>query len=319
MRRAIAMSLLALGALPLPAGAPHAPAPPDAAEALRLLYSGETDQAVAKAREVQRAQPEHPLGYLLEANAAWWKIYCAACEVKWGMIDAWKRGKAPEDGRYLALVDKGVALAEASLKQADSAEMRLYAGMGWALRARLHGLRDERLATARTGVRARAHFLRALELDPALADAQTGLGLYNYYADALSVFARVLRFFLGIPGGNKKLGTQQLQAGIARGELTRVEARFYLAKCLRNYDQQYERAVEVLEPLVEEFPRNPVFHLLLGDLYAQLRRNDRAAASFRAAQQLPVADTVCAARVRQVARVALDALGAAPARAAAAP
>ena len=122
--------------------------------------------------------------------------------------------------------------------------MRFYAGMAYALRARLTGLRGERRATAKAGVRAREHFLRALELDPGMTDAYTGIGLYNYYVDTLSAMAKVLRFFMGIPGGDKNEGIRQLQLAAQSGTVTRAGARFYLAKNLRTYDLDYARSVE---------------------------------------------------------------------------
>ncbi len=48
--------------------------------------------------------------------------------------------------------------------------MRLYAGMGWLLRGRLLGLRDDRRGTARASVKARAHLLRAVQLDLPVGD-----------------------------------------------------------------------------------------------------------------------------------------------------
>ena len=282
--------------------------PPETHEAIRLIFSGETDRAIEIAHGIQEAQPEHPAGYLLEANALWWKFYCEACEIKWNLVDAWKRSKISTDEQYLKLADRAIQLAESSIKRQDSAEMRIYAGMAWALRARLHGLRDEKQATARSGVKARAHFLRASELDPSLGDAYTGLGLYNYYADALSPFVKFLRFFLGIPGGSKKEGLRQLEIGMKSGELTREEARFYAAKCLRNYDQKYEQAIQLLRPLVEEYPQNAVFHLLLGDFYAKLRRNEQATEQYQAARNAAAGDSLCARRVRQLVHQALTLL-----------
>ena len=283
--------------------------PPEATEGLRLLYSGDPDAAMEMFRRIEERQPDYPVGYLLEANAQWWKIYCAACEIKYNTIDAWHRSRQLEDDAYLALTDKGIALAEQSLKQNDTAEMRLYAGIGWGLKARLLGLWDDRRGTARAGVRAREHLLRAVQLDPELADAYTGLGLYNYYVDTLSAIAKILRFFMGIPGGSKREGMRQLELAMEKGEITAVEARFYLAKNLRNYDQKYERAVAVFEPLVAQYPQNPVFQLLLGDTNAKLNRKQEAAASFHAAEKIELRDLACQARVRELSRAALAALG----------
>jgi len=282
---------------------------PEAREGLRLIYSGEPDRAINVFRKTQQEHPEHPLGYLLEADARWWKFYCEACELRWGMIDAWKRGKVPEDEAYLALLDRAIQLGQASLAQSESAEMHFYLGMAWALKARLLALREERMGTARAGVKARAQLLRALQLDPDLFDAYVGLGIYNYYVDALSPVVKMLKFLMGIPGGSKKEGVRQLEQATERADLTREEARFYLAKCLRNYEHNYARAVSVMQPLVEQYPRNPLFRLLLGDMNAKLRRSDQATSNFRAAQSMPVEDSRCAARIRQVAQAALDALG----------
>lgn len=283
--------------------------PADAREGLAQLYDGETDRAIAYFRRLQHRDPENPLGYLLEANALWWRIYCEACEFRWNLVDAWKRAPEAEDRVYFALADRAIALAEGRLGESASAEMHLYAGMGWALKARLHGLADERRATVRAGVRAREHFLRARALDPSLADADTGLGLYNYYVDTLSPLVRMIRFFLRIPGGNKAEGIRQLERAVNEGELTAVEARFYLAKNLRNYDEQYVRAIEVLTPLLASHPRNPLFHLILGDMHRKLGRWREAEERFRTVIELAGNETsACSSRLKSLAQAALAAL-----------
>jgi predicted Zn-dependent protease len=284
--------------------------PPQATDGMRLMYSGQTKEAIAMFRQLEAERPGHPLGYLLEAEALWWNIYCESLERKYNTLDAWTAQRGPEDTAYLALADKAARLAESAIARQDTAEMELYAGMGYMLRARLVGLRNEKRATARAGVAARNHLLRCLQLDPNMADAYTGLGLYNYYVDTLSAFAKILRFFMGIPGGDKREGLRQLETAMAKGELTRVEARFYTAKNLRNYDEDYARATQVAAPLVSEFPNNPLFLALAGDIAAKLGRNQEAAARFRAAAAAPEEDPACAARLRQVLGEALAAVGA---------
>ncbi len=299
--------LAALGIATVPAKANQLNVPPEVKQGLDRIFDGDPDAAIELAKVVQHAQPEHPVGYLLEAEARWWKIYCEALEVKYGMADAWKRPRVPSDDEYLALVDRGISLAQAQLQKSDSAEMHLYAGMGLALKAKLFGLREERRATAHAGVDAREQFLRATQLDPNLADTYTGLGLYNYYADALSGVAKMLRFFMGIPGGSKKEGIKQLEIGMNRGELIAPEARFYYARNLRTYDQKYEEALAIILPLVQRYPHNPIFLLMAGNLNAELGRKRTAAENLRAAEQMPVRDPACAERIRKVAETLLAA------------
>jgi hypothetical protein len=288
----------------------HAQTPPEAAPVLQLIYSGDTDAAVEAARSMESADAKNPLGYLLEGEARWWKIYCESLEFKWNFVDAWRLGPNVDDGADLALAAKSIGLADVRLKQSETADMHLYSAMGYMLRARLLALHGDSRGTAHAGVHAREHLLRARDLDPQLADADTGLGLYNYYVDTLSSIAKFLRFFMGIPGGSKIEGMKQLQNGMEKGRLTAVEARFYFAKSLRTYDHQYERAAGLLAPLAQQFPQNPVFALMLGNMNALLDRKEEAEASYRAAAAMTLKDQACAERVAFVAREATGALGA---------
>jgi tetratricopeptide (TPR) repeat protein len=297
----ISLCLVALLLAPTPGRAAGIALSPEAAQALDQIYNGEPDAAVATAHGIEQAQPDSPVGFLLEAEAQWWKMYCAACEIKWGMLDAWKRGKKPEDQRYLALADSAIRLARAQIAKSDTAQMHVYLAIGFALKARLYSLRDEKHDLVHAGVAARSECLRALQLDPDMADATAALGLYNYYVDTLSGIAKVLRFFMGIPGGNKEEGIRQMKIGMERGAFLAVDSRFYLAKNLRTYDHQYDEAVQIAEPLIARYPRNPVFLLLLGNLNVELGRNDKAAEYFHAAQAASIPDATCAARVRNLA------------------
>jgi hypothetical protein len=200
------------------------------------------------------------------------------------------------------------SLAEAAIAKSDTAEMELYAGLGLASRARLLGLRYDRTGVAHAGVDARKHLLRCLQLDPDMADANLGLGLYNYYVDTLSAMAKILRFFMGIPGGDKKVGLQQLETASTKGELTQMEARFNMAKSLRNYDRDYARAEEAAAPLLTKYPRNCIFLLLAGDIEQKLGHNEEAAARFRAAAEAPWDDSACGESAHKLAEEALASL-----------
>jgi hypothetical protein len=274
---------------------------PEAAHALEQIYGGDPDAAIVTIHQMERAQPDSPVGYLLEDEALWWKAYCAACEIKWGILDASKRPKEPADDTYFALADKAIDLAHAQIAKSDTAEPHVYAAIGLALKARLYGLRDQKRDVAHAGVAARAECVRALQLDPDMADATAGLGLYNYYVDTLGGIAKMLRFFMGIPGGDKEEGIRQMNIGIDRGAFLSVGSRFYLAKNLRTYDQQYAEALTVAQPLIARYPHNLVFLLLLGNLNAEMGHQAEASGYFRAAQSTTIPDSVCTARIHELA------------------
>jgi tetratricopeptide (TPR) repeat protein len=283
--------------------------PAEAPAILDKIYSFDLDGARDAAKRMQQEHPTHPLGYLLEAEALWWRIWCASAEFKYGMTEARRRPKREPDQHYLKLAATASSLATAQLQQGESAEMQFYAGMADAAAARLYGLRGESRNTARFGVRAREHFLRAKALDPGMADADLGLGLYDYYVDTLSAMAKILRFFMGIPGASKQEGVRLLQHAIADGVLTSSVARFYLAMNLHRYDQQYERALAVIGPLTEQYPANPLFQLARGDLLAKLGRKQQALLCYRAAGATPLHDSECEGRVQQLVRASITALG----------
>ncbi len=301
--------LLLLAPPAIPARASRITLPPETPAILDKIYSFDLDGAVDAAKRIQQEQPRHPLGYLLEAEALWWRIWCTSLDFKYGMSDARRRPKLEADRHYFELVAKALSLAEDQIKQGESAEMQFYAGMAQASSARLYGLRAENRNAARAGVRGREHLLRAKALDADLADVDFGLGLYNYYVDTLSGIAKILRFFMGIPGGSKQEGVRLLEQAIAQGVLTSNVARFYLALNLHRYDQQYEKALSVLGPLVERYPANPLFQLARGDLYAKLGRKQQALACYRAASALPVQDAQCQTHIQDLVRASIAALG----------
>jgi tetratricopeptide (TPR) repeat protein len=291
-----------------PAHAGKLSLPPETYKVIEKIYAFDTEGALEDARRMERERPEHPLGYLLETEALWWKIWCGSAEFKYGMNDARRRPKLSADQHFLDLAQKISSLAEAQLRVQETAEMQFYAGMGEAQAARLYGLRFEGRNTARAGVRAREHLLRAITLDPELADADLGLGLYNYYVDTLSGMLKMLRFFMGIPGGSKQEGIRQLEHDIAHGELTPDAARFYLALNLHRYDQKYERALGIIGPLADKYPGNPLFQLARGDLYAKLGRKERAGECYRAAAAIVLADAGCREHIQKLARESLASL-----------
>jgi len=308
-RRAGLACVLLLAPIAISAHASNITLPPETPAILDKIYSFDLQGAVEAATQMQQERPNHPLGYLLEAEALWWRIWCTSADFKYGMSDVRRRPKLQADQHYFELSARALSLAEAQIKHGESAEMQFYAGMAEASSARLSALRAENRNAARSGVRGREHFLRAKALDPDLVDADLGLGLYNYYVDTLSGIARILRFFMGIPGGSKQEGVRLLEHAIAHGVLTTSVARFYLALNLHRYDQQYEKALNVLSPLVEKYPTNPLFQLARGDLYAKLGRKPQALACYHAASALSVQNAECQTHVQDLARASIAALG----------
>src|SRR5580704_16835315 len=95
--------------------------PPSAVAIIDHIYSGDLAPAIEGARGLQKIQPTHPLGYLLEGEALWLRIWCTSAEFKYGMTYPRHRAKLAADQRYFDLAAKATSLAEAEIAQRDSA------------------------------------------------------------------------------------------------------------------------------------------------------------------------------------------------------
>src|SRR5260370_34667886 len=77
--------------------------PAGASATVAKIYSFDLDGAIEDARHLQEEQPDHPLGYLLEAEARWWRIWCLTADFKYGMAEARRRPQLPAHPRHLEL------------------------------------------------------------------------------------------------------------------------------------------------------------------------------------------------------------------------
>src|SRR6266566_4024733 len=76
--RAYLTCLFTLAIFAMPAAASRLTLPPETPAILDQIYSFDLDGAAEAAKHMEQERPNHPLGYLLEAEALWWRVWCAA-------------------------------------------------------------------------------------------------------------------------------------------------------------------------------------------------------------------------------------------------
>jgi tetratricopeptide (TPR) repeat protein len=185
--------------------------------------------------------------HVLDATALWWRI----------QLDPENRAL---DDEFSTAVERAIRTTESwTVRDPDSAEAWFYLGGAYAARVQWRVLRDERLSAARDGKRIKEALERALTLDPGLDDAYFGIGMYRYYADVAPAAARILRFLLLLPGGDREAGLAQMLRARARGRLLQGEADYQLHLIYLWYEQQTDRALELLRDLDHRYPANPLF------------------------------------------------------------
>ena len=273
----------------------HASAAPEAAieeqrvealarQGVHQMMDGDLRGAIGHFHQVETEDPGSPLGYLLEADAAWWEIYYSTANlIDPDVFDVVHADTTPYDEEFSSLVKESIHKAQDRIRtHQDVARSYLYEGMAYALDGRLAGLRNKDLATARDGKKMRSLLLTAVTLDPHLTDAYAGLGLYNYFVATLPAIVRMLRFLIGLPGGSREEGIQELYQAAQHGDLVRAEAQFYLAKDFtRTYELQFGRSLQLFQQLAEDFPDNPFWKLMVGSVHMRLGQRDAGEAIYR--------------------------------------
>jgi len=211
-----------------------------------------TGSAPSPSIEARPAPPE--ACDVLAATATWWRI----------LLDPESRGL---DGPFTREVDAAIEATEAwAAREPDNAEAHFYTGAAYAARVQWRVLRDEKVAAARDGKRIKQALERAIALDPELEDAYFGIGLYQYYADVAPAAAKVLRFLLMLPGGDRTEGLAQMQRARSQGRLLQGEADYQLQILYLWYEHRADLAVELLESLHERYPGNPLFPAQLAEV-----------------------------------------------------
>lgn len=256
-------------------------APQDAAyqAALETLYDGGTDTALVELRSLSEAHPDDPLGPCFTALALAWKVEQRPAV---SSLDASVHAEA---ARAIARADRRLDRDPGDLRA------RLARGAAYGVKSRLHLFRLQKLDAARTAARMREELLRAAELEPDSGDAAFGLGLYDYYADVLPRLAKVVRFLVGLPGGDRERGLRRIETATRTAVFYRTEAEIQLFLIHADYEDEPDRALGEIRTLRNRYPDAPLWSLRLAE---QARRMGLYGASAAAARD--VVDAAAAGR-----------------------
>jgi tetratricopeptide (TPR) repeat protein len=151
-------------------------------------------------------------------------------------------------------------------REPKNAEAWFYLGGAYGARVQWRVMRGQTLAAARDGKQIKLALEQALLLDPAMDDAQFGLGLYEYYADVAPTGAKMLRWLLLLPGGNREVGLRRMQRARTHGAVLADEAAYQLHLIFLWYEQSPQQALALLKTLATNHASNPLFQRLVAEV-----------------------------------------------------
>ncbi len=233
----------------------ESPADPDYRAALDLVYDGSFAAAEARLADLAREHPQDPVAPYLQALALEWQLEQAPQSFQ-------------HDAELLALADRALALADTKLRQ-DGRDGRalLARGAAHGVKARLHLFRWERSPASRESVRMREALLAARNAGVTALDLDFGLGLYDYYADTLPRFFKLVAFVLGIPAGDRERGLAAIARVAHGGSLFHdAEARVQMYDINTFFEQRPDRALFWMRELRRRYPGWPIWGMKLAEL-----------------------------------------------------
>lgn len=208
----------------------------------------------------------------LEALSLWWQI----------QLDLDDHSL---DAAFMAAANRAIDEADRwTSAEPERAEAWFYLGAAYGARAQFRVYRGERLAAARDGKRIKEALEKALALDPAMHDAEFGIGMYRYYAGVAPAIFKFLRFLLLLPGGDREGGLAQLERASQLGLLVRGEAQFQIQVLYIWYEHKPKDALALIRGLQDRYPHNLLFRQVEAEIL-DTHFHDRAA-SLKASEQL---------------------------------
>jgi hypothetical protein len=168
----------------------------------------------------------------------------------------------------LSLADRSLSLARAALARSPADGRALLArGAAHGVKSRLHLFRWEKGPASREAVRMREALAAARAVGVEALDLDFGLGLYDYYADTLPRFFKVVAFVLRIPGGDRERGLEAI-ARVARGGslFHDDEARVQMYDIHSYFEREPDRALPWIREMWRRHRGWPLWGLKLAEL-----------------------------------------------------
>ena len=181
-----------------------------------------------------------------------------------------------DHGRFDEAVRHAMELSSAALIKKPQDPQALWSnGITYAIRSNYNFLvRKAWRDSLRDATTARLTHNRLSEIEPNLIDAKLLQGLHDYIVGSLPIAYKMLGMLAGMHGDKDK-GIKTLELVAQKGETSRWDAQVFLGATYRRERMPW-KAIPLLEPLIQRYPRNYLFRFELVQMFADAGRKDDA-------------------------------------------
>lgn len=262
------------------ASAPQAPL----SKGLEHFYNLEYEEAIAEFRKEIASQPKEADGYNHLAMAILYREMFRTGALETELVSGGnpflrrpKMNPSPEQEReFFSSIQKAMEISQSRMqKNPRDAHAAYTLGVAHGLRANYNFLvRKAYIDSLRDATAARRLHNKVTELEPDNYDARLVQGLHDYVVGSLPWHLRTLGFLVGFRG-DKARGIQTLEEVSRKGRLNAVDAEVLLCAIYRR-EREPDKAVPLLQSLIQRFPRNFLLRLELAQMYSDSGDKTRA-------------------------------------------
>jgi tetratricopeptide (TPR) repeat protein len=257
------------------------------------LYNLEYDQAIEDYEQAVARDPENIRFLNLLANG-----YLFRELYRLGLLDgnlysssnAFLKSKKPKrNSEQIKLTRSTLGrvrkLCDARLKVNSKDTEALYAlGVVHSMEATIAFTLDKKfMAALRAGTTANRLHEKVLRIDPEFHDAKLITGVYQYVVGSLPLAVKILAMFIG-HRGDKAKGIQMVKEAMLEGKLVGTDATVLLALGYER-EKQHPYARQLLEKLMDFYPRNYLYRLEIGNSYKREGNREEALKVYLAVAQ----------------------------------
>jgi tetratricopeptide (TPR) repeat protein len=240
-----------------PGAHPKACVNQDIISGINLLYDLEFDTAEKHFLKVVATQPDHPIGYFYLAMVTWSKL----------SMGFWS---ADVVEHYVNDIDRAISVARKSVqRQNPDSFSYFYLGGALGFKGRFELMQYNWLKSAALAWEAIQALKKCMEMDPGNKDVLFGLGMYDYYAAKLSGVLKFLTYIL-LHKGDRDEGLKKLHTAANEAVYSATESKSMLAHIYMYMEEEYPKALPIVQDLSSRFKNNPRYNFFEGIIYGRL-------------------------------------------------